>query len=69
MDAQAGEGSILLVKKLAGLLLVILGCLLVAVGLNGGAATHIVFGAVLLAAGVTLLVLKIVRRNQNSPVR
>jgi len=69
MVAQAGEGPILLVKKLGGLILIVLGCLLIATGLNWGTTLQIVFGVLLLAAGVALLVLKIVRRNQSSPLR
>jgi uncharacterized membrane protein HdeD (DUF308 family) len=67
MIAQAGEGSVLLIKKLGGLILIILGCLLTAAGFNSGATAQVVLGIVLLAAGMALLVLKIVRRNQSSP--
>ena len=59
----------LLIKKLGGLVLIIFGCLLTGVGFtkeyNGVAA----IGVLLLAAGVALLALKIVRRNQRSELR
>jgi hypothetical protein len=69
MVAQAGEGPILLIKKLVGLILIVLGCLLIATGFNWGTTVQIVFGVLLLAAGVTLLVLKIARRNQSAELR
>jgi hypothetical protein len=65
MVAQAGEGPILLIKKLGGMILIVLGCLLTAVGLNLGSIVQIALGVALLAGGMTLLALKIVRRNQS----
>ena len=64
MTAYAGEKPILLLKKLGGLLLVIVGCFLMAVGLNSGAMAPTAIGSLLLAVGLGLLVLKIMRRNQ-----
>jgi hypothetical protein len=64
MKAQESEGPILLVKKLGGLLLLVLGLLLVAMGFNADSTGLTVLGAVALACGAVLLVLKIRRRNQ-----
>ena len=63
MVAHAGEGPILLAKKLGGLLLVILGCILMASGVSLPSTTLTTLGALLLIAGGILLVLKIMRRN------
>jgi hypothetical protein len=68
MVAHAGEGPILLAKKLGGLLLVILGCILTASGVSLPSAWLTVLGALLLIAGAILLVLKILRRNEGRPV-
>jgi hypothetical protein len=68
MVAHAGEGPILLAKKLGGLLLIILGCLLTAVGVNAASTGLTVVGALLVISGLVLLVLKILRRNEGRPV-
>jgi uncharacterized membrane protein YjjP (DUF1212 family) len=65
MTAYASEKPVLLIKKLAGLVLVIFGCFLTAGGLTTGANALTATGIVLLLAGLGLLVLKIVRRNQD----
>ena len=65
MVAQAGEGPILLMKKFGGWVLTVLGCLLTAEGFHLGSAALTALGILLLAAGVILVVLKIVRRNQS----
>jgi uncharacterized membrane protein HdeD (DUF308 family) len=54
----------LLVKKLGGLLLLILGLLLLAMGFNSESTSTTVLGFVALAAGAALLALKIFRRNR-----
>jgi Flp pilus assembly protein TadB len=64
MAGHAAEGHILGIKKLGGLLLVILGCLLIAAAVSAGYTSLSVAGGVLVALGVVLLVLKIVRRNR-----
>lgn len=66
MVAQAGEGPIFLTKKLGGLVLIVLGCLLTALGVASGYTGLTVLGVALLVAGAGLLVLKIVWRNQDS---
>jgi hypothetical protein len=66
MTAYAGEKPILLIKKLGGLVLVILGCLLAATGYSTGGTALGIIGIGLLAGGLLLLVLKIVRRNQSA---
>jgi hypothetical protein len=65
MTAYAVEKPILLIKKLGGLLLVIFGCILTAAGVTTGAMALAAAGILLLSAGVGLLVLKIVKRNQD----
>jgi hypothetical protein len=60
---SAVDGMMLLMKKLGGLVLVLLGCLGVAIGFEAGSTGLIAVGVVALAAGVILLVPKIVRRN------
>jgi uncharacterized membrane protein HdeD (DUF308 family) len=62
--AIAGDKSALLVKKLAGLALVVFGLLLAGYGFSSGVTWVGTVGVVLLIAGIVLLVLKIVRRNQ-----
>ena len=68
MIAHAGEGPILLAKKLGGLLLIILGFLLTASGVSLPSTALTVLGALFLIAGAILLVLKILRRNEGRPV-
>jgi hypothetical protein len=64
MAAYASEKPVLLIKKLGGLLLVIFGCFLTAAGVETGAIALTAAGIVLLLVGVSLLVLKIIKRNQ-----
>jgi uncharacterized membrane protein HdeD (DUF308 family) len=66
MVAQIGEGPVFLTKKLLGLALLIVGCLLTALGFTGGYTGVTTLGIVLLVAGAILLVLKILRRNQDA---
>ena len=69
MVARAGEGAVLLAKKLYGLFLIILGCLLTAVGVSSPSMGLTALGILSLIAGVILLVLKIIRRNEGSQIR
>lgn len=62
--AIADDKSALLVKKLGGLALVILGLVVGGFGFSTGVTWVATVGVVLLLAGIVLLVLKIVRRNQ-----
>jgi uncharacterized membrane protein HdeD (DUF308 family) len=64
MAAHAAEKQGLL-KKLGGLLFIIFGCFLMAVGLNTGAIALTAIGSLLLSVGLGLLVHKIVQRNQD----
>lgn len=64
MVAQTSDGHVLLIKKLGGLLAIILGCLLTAVGVTFESGGTTFIGVLLLIVGAGLLVLKIVRRNQ-----
>lgn len=66
MVAHIGEGPIFLTKKLGGLMLIIVGCLLTALGVSAGYTGLTAIGIVLLVAGAILLVLKIVWRNQGA---
>jgi hypothetical protein len=68
MVASASDGHVLLVKKLGGLFSVIIGCLLTAVGVTFESSSTIVVGVLFLALGAVLLTLKIIRRNQRSPL-
>lgn len=68
MVASASDGQVLLVKKLGGLLSVIIGCLLTAVGVTFESTSTIVVGVLFLALGAGLLMLKIISRNQRSPL-
>ena len=59
MAGPAAEGSILGIKKLGGLLLVLLGCLLIAAAVSAGYTGLSVAGGVLVALGVVLVVLRL----------
>jgi hypothetical protein len=63
MATSAVDGMMLLMKKIGGLVLVLLGCLGVALGFGAGSTGLFAVGVVALAVGISLLVLKIVRRN------
>lgn len=66
MAGHAAEGPALLIKKLGGLLLVILGCLVVAAGVNAGHTALTVAGGLIVALGAVLLAFKIFRRNRSA---
>ncbi|WP_445216267.1 hypothetical protein ACKWRH_28740 [Bradyrhizobium sp. Pa8] len=68
MVAQTSDGYVLLTKKLGGLFAIIIGCLLTAVGVTFESTGMTILGVLFLALGAVLLVLKIVRRNQGSPL-
>jgi hypothetical protein len=55
---------VLLIKKLGGVLLLLVGLLLTARGLSFGPEALTAVGILLVAGGTILLALKIVRRNQ-----
>ncbi|WP_338689770.1 hypothetical protein V5279_27240 [Bradyrhizobium sp. 26S5] len=67
MVARASDGQLLLVKKLGGLIAIVLGCLLTAVGVTFESTSTIVVGLLFLVLGAVLLTLKIMRRNQAGP--
>lgn len=69
MVARTGDGLILLGKKLYGLFLIILGCLLTAAGVSSAYPGLAVIGVLCLLAGVVLLVLKIIRRNEGGQIK
>jgi hypothetical protein len=64
--ALAGESPILLIKKLGGIVLLLFGLLLTALGFDSESTALTAIGILSLAAGAVLLALKIIRRNQNS---
>jgi hypothetical protein len=66
MKVQESEAPILLAKKFGGLLLLVLGLLLLAMGFNADSIGLTVLGIVALACGAVLLALKIRRRNQGN---
>ena len=69
MVARANEGYVLFGKKLYGLLLIILGFVLAAVGYESNAPGLTALGILCLIAGAILLVLKIIRRNEASQIK
>jgi hypothetical protein len=62
--AMAVETPILLAKKVGGVLLLLFGLLLTALGLTGDSGGLTTIGIILLVAGAIFLTLKIIRRNQ-----
>jgi uncharacterized membrane protein len=68
MVASTSDGHFLLVKKLGGLIAIIIGCLLTAIGAAYESASTTTVGVAFLVLGAVLLVLKIIRRNQGSPL-
>jgi hypothetical protein len=58
------DSPILLIKKLGGLLLLVIGLVMTALGANYGSTAVIMLGTVVIVAGIALLALKIYRRNQ-----
>jgi uncharacterized membrane protein YjjP (DUF1212 family) len=63
MATSTVQGPTLFIKKLWGLLYVILGCLGTAIGFEIGSTWLIAAGIIALVVGVSLLVLKIMGRN------
>ena len=63
MANAAGTKPILLIKKVGGLFLVVVGFLLAASGLGSDSRALTMFGILMLVGGLALLVLKIMRRN------
>jgi hypothetical protein len=67
MATYAADGTMLLVKKLGGIVLIVLGILGIAIGLEYRSTDLsvglVVAGVIALACGMGLLALKIVRRN------
>lgn len=57
-----------LAKKFGGILLLVLGFVITAYGFGTESNGLGILGLVLLACGVVLLILKIVRRNQSAPL-
>lgn len=65
MTAYAGDKPAFLLKKFGAVVSLVLGLLLTATGLSNDYRVLTTIGGLLLAVGVFLLVLKIVRRNQS----
>jgi hypothetical protein len=67
MTAHSADDALLLAKKFGGMLLIVLGILAIAIGLeyrsNGVSFALIVGGIIALGYGMALLALKIIRRN------
>jgi hypothetical protein len=66
--AVNGDNPISLFKKLSGLIVIILGFLVTASGYRYGSTEYLTLGIALIAIGLVLLVLVIVRRNQGGRV-
>jgi hypothetical protein len=63
MPDTAGQTPILAVKKMGGIVLIILGLLLTAWGFSYGYTWLGILGVLLLVGGGVLLALKVIRRN------
>jgi hypothetical protein len=67
MTTYAADGTMLLLKKFGGIVLIVLGILGIAIGLEyrstGLSVGLVVAGVIALACGMGLLALKIIRRN------
>jgi len=67
MAANTADGTLLLLKKFGGVVLIVIGILCIALGLeyrsNDFSPALLVVGVVALASGMALLALKIIRRN------
>jgi uncharacterized membrane protein HdeD (DUF308 family) len=61
--APGDSSMILLIKKIAGLALILLGGLMVAHGGFSSVSWEVVTGTLLMIAGVAILIMKIVGRN------
>ena len=68
MVASTSDGHFLLVKKLGGLVAIIIGCVLTAVGVTFEYSSTTTIGVLFLVLGAVLLTLKIIRRNQGNPL-
>ena len=66
--AVSGDQPVSLLKKLSGLIVILLGFLLTASGYSSGSTEYLTLGIALIAIGLVLLVLMIIRRNQNRQV-
>ena len=63
MATSTVQGPMLFIKKLWGLLYIVLGCLGIAIGYETGSTWLTAAGIVALVVGVSLLALKVIRRN------
>lgn len=66
MAGHVVEGPILLIKKLGGLLLIVLGFLLIATGINADYTGLAYVGGAIVVLGAVLLLLKVLRRNRRA---
>lgn len=64
MATQGGDQTVLAMKKIVALVLVAAGLAALAVSFNGGSTGTGIVGVLLIAAGIGLLVAKVMRRNQ-----
>ena len=60
------EKPVLAIKKLGGLLLLIFGVVVALLAYSNGSTGLSIIGILMAAVGIVLMVLKIVRRNQDS---
>jgi drug/metabolite transporter (DMT)-like permease len=66
MVAHSVEAPVMLMKKLGGMVSLIIGCLLTALGIEFQSTSSTVVGVLFLVLGAALLALKIIRRNQGT---
>ena len=64
MDSHVEDGPTLLANKFAAIALLLFGFIVLGIGIAYNYAPLIVVGGVLMAGGLALLVLKIMRRNR-----
>jgi hypothetical protein len=67
MAAVEGGTPVLLLKKMGGMILLVVGSALAAVGFGSDVRGLGVVGLLIMALGLVLLILKIVKRNQAGP--
>jgi|GEM_PF-2138068 drug/metabolite transporter (DMT)-like permease len=67
MTTHATEKPVLLAKKLGGVLLLVCGLVLIALGYGNGADAVVMLGFLLASGGLALMLMKIVRRNRSGP--
>ena len=66
MPASASDQPNLLIKKIGGIVLLIIGLVALMLGFNRGPTWLVLLGIVFVIGGIVLLAVKIARRNQGN---